>query len=299
MKSERRHELQHNDLAEWFIATYDRVMPYRAAIIGVTLLVIVIAVAWTIWRGRSEATAGEAWNTVGSPLMQLDGSRLERAATEYKGSAAGDWAQVLFADTNLLYAENQILEHKDAANQLLATAMDRYDKSLQSFPNPMARERAMFAQARILETVGKVPEAKAAYENLNKEFPKGAYKAIADSRLDELSRPETDEFYKALAQYNPKPNANKEKKGEKKEGAGPRSKLQNMTLPENPEEPAAPGPSPKGPATSSGTAAGPAKTTSAPVAPIVPPTTESPRPNAAKPLSTAAPAASSSAPAKK
>ena len=50
MKSERRHELQHNDLADWFLTTYESMLPYRTVIIFGTLLVVVAAVAWTIWR---------------------------------------------------------------------------------------------------------------------------------------------------------------------------------------------------------------------------------------------------------
>ena len=45
MKSERRHELQHNDLAEWIITAYERIVPYRNALLGVGLLAIVLYLA--------------------------------------------------------------------------------------------------------------------------------------------------------------------------------------------------------------------------------------------------------------
>ena len=67
-------------------------MPYRSAIIGVTLLVVVAGVAWTIWRSHSSAAAADAWYTIGPPLLQLDMNRLEKVATDDKGSPAGDWA---------------------------------------------------------------------------------------------------------------------------------------------------------------------------------------------------------------
>ena len=32
MKSDRRHELRHNDLAEWILKGYEQVVPYKNAI---------------------------------------------------------------------------------------------------------------------------------------------------------------------------------------------------------------------------------------------------------------------------
>ena len=34
MKRERRHELQHNDLAEWILKGYERIVPYKNAILA-------------------------------------------------------------------------------------------------------------------------------------------------------------------------------------------------------------------------------------------------------------------------
>src|SRR6516164_9804842 len=102
MKSERRHELQHNDLAEWSMRTYENVMPYRNAIIGVTLLVLVGVVAWEIWRGHSESQAVEGWNSVEMPEAvyfpvyespNYPGA-MDKVSQTYGGSSAGEWAQV-------------------------------------------------------------------------------------------------------------------------------------------------------------------------------------------------------------
>jgi hypothetical protein len=301
MKSERRHELQHNDLAEWFITTYERALPYRSAIIGTMLLLIVAGVAWSIWRGHSQTEAAEAWDMIGPPVMSPDINHLLQASNEYKGAPAGEFAQELAADMILAAAENELFQQKGVATQHLAQAMDLYEKTWQSSSNPIGRQRALFAKARILETEGKLSDATAAYEELNKQFPKGAYKTIADSRLLQLSRPETDEFYKALAAYNPKAKKENEKPVQKS-AAGPRGKLENMTLPDNPDEQGAPKPPVKSPASSSGTAAIVPKasapsTSAAPVAPVSP-KTEAPKPSAAMPLSTGAPATSGLAPVK-
>ena len=69
------------------------------------------------------------------------------------------------------------------AAQHFNMAMDRYQKTLDEMSSPIARQRAMFGKARLLESVGKLPEATAAYQDLNKEYPKGIYTAVAEGRL--------------------------------------------------------------------------------------------------------------------
>jgi hypothetical protein len=271
MKSERRHELQHNDLAAWTIKTYEHVAPYRNAIIGATLLLVVGIVAWSIWRGHSEGQAAEGWNAIGLPGVQGNIQQLEKASADYKGNPAGQWAQVLAADTLLQVSESQGMEHKDVATQYCSFAVDRYEKTLAAPPpGYMARERAMFGKARALESLGKLEDAVRAYQDLNKEFPEGSYKAVADERLRKLDKPETAEFYRAFAQFTPKPTKE-----------SPRGKVDSLApLPENPEEPPMPTPSVKPDGTTSGTAAAAPKTSAAPALPAVP-KTEAPKSTAA------------------
>ncbi len=103
MKSERRHELQHNDLAEWAVRTYEGVLPYRLSILGVILLLVVGVVAWEIWHGHSESQAVEAWNAVEVPEavyfpvyeMQNYTAAMDKASQSYGGTPAGEWAQAL------------------------------------------------------------------------------------------------------------------------------------------------------------------------------------------------------------
>jgi hypothetical protein len=245
MKSERRHELQHNDLAEWAVRTWEAILPYRLSILGVTLLVIVGVVAWEIWRGHSESQAADAWNAVSVPEAvwfpvyesQNYPGAMDKANQNYAGTPAGDWAQVLTADSCLFLGEAQIMGNKEAATNFLNNAVERYEKTMAASMGPMAHERAMFGKARILETAGKLPEATAAYQDLNKEFPQGTYKAIADQRLSQLGKPEAAELYKAVAEYKPNVKKEGDKKAVEKSAAGPGGKAETMKLPDNPDVP--------------------------------------------------------------
>jgi len=301
MKSERRHELQHNDLAEWATKAYETVAPYRNAIIGAVLLLIVGGIAWTIWRGHSESQAAESWNAMEIPealvIPVYRSDRypgiMEKVSNTYSGTRAAAWAQVCLADSVLYFGENLLLVQKDAGTQNVKNAMEIYKKSLPSSPAPMARERALFGIARALESLGQLQEATAAYNELNRDFPQGTYKAIADGRLAVLSKPETAEFYEALAKYTPKP-----KKEAEKSAAGPRGKAEGIApLPENPEEPLLKPPV-KPADSSSGSATSVPKASASPPAPAVT-SSAAPKPTAAMPAGSAAPAAPDAEPAKK
>jgi hypothetical protein len=309
MKSERRHELQHNDLAEWTVRAYESVLPYRTSILGVTLLLVVGLVAWEIWHGHSESQAFDGWNAVEIPQAiyqfpaaqmpppyadQQYAAMMEQASEKYAGTPAGDWARVLTADSCLFLGQYQLMGEKEKATNLMNIAVDRYEKSLAASLGPMAHERALFGKARVLESVGKLPEATAAYQDLLKEFPQGTYKAVADQRLEQLGKPDTAEFYKAVAEYKPKV-----KKEAEKSAAGPSGKAENLKLPENPDIPPFAPPSRPG-ESSSGTTASAPKTSGTATAPKaeIPSKPEPPKSTAALPTP-AAPASSATPPAKK
>jgi hypothetical protein len=221
MKSERRHELQHNDLAEWILKCYEQVVPYKNALLGTGLLLIVLLIGVSLWRSHSLAQAGEAWNSLGYPIGipvftpnfpdEKTISVMERASQTYPGTAAAQWAQVFAGDTALMVGTNKVLTEKKVGIDYLNQARELYDKALKEITIPAAREQAMFGRARALESLiekkAQLDEAIAAYKELNDRFPRGMFKPIADQRLEQLEKQGTLKFYEALAQYTPKPKA--------------------------------------------------------------------------------------------
>jgi hypothetical protein len=248
MKSERRHELQHNDLAEWILKSYEGIAPYKNTILGVTLLVIVLAISISLWHSHNLSQSGEAWGSLGVPVFQpifADDRtipEMERTVQNYPRQPAAEWAAVFAGDTCLMMGTNRIMTNKvgaeyqtqkRAAIEMLKQALDRYNKALETLTIPGAREQAMFGKARAVESLidneTKPDEAIAAYEDLNKAFPNGMFKALAIQRLEQLKKPDTLKFYTALARYVPKPKVE-----------SPRSPLGNLSLPDEPLEPTTP-----------------------------------------------------------
>jgi len=235
MKSERRHELQHNDLLESILKGYERIAPYKNAILGVSVIVIVLLIARSFWNSYSTAQSGEAWNSFGIPMFRPDFANeqtigvMQRTAQTYPRTPAAEWADVFAGDTALMIGTNKILTEKKVGIKYLTDARDLYAKALETLTIPAAREQAMFGKARAMESLienkAQLDEVLAVYQELNKSFPKGMFKVVAEQRIKQLQKNETLTFYETLAQYTPKPKAE-----------SLRSPLGNGPLSENPPD---------------------------------------------------------------
>ena len=159
MKSERRHELQHNDLAEWILKAYERIVPYQNTILGVGLLVVVLVIGMSFWHSHSVAQAGEAWNSLGIPVFQpvfADPTTIERmqnAAQTNPGTPAAEWAEVFAGDTALMIGTNRILTDKKVGIEYLTQAARYLYQGVENIDHPGAQEQAMFGKARAMESL--------------------------------------------------------------------------------------------------------------------------------------------------
>ena len=67
MKSERRHELQHNELATWLIKSAEAIKPYQNIILAAVVVVLVGLLGYTLWlRDAAGAPAKPGTNSTRS-----------------------------------------------------------------------------------------------------------------------------------------------------------------------------------------------------------------------------------------
>lgn len=213
MKSERRHELQHNVLLVWLEETFEQIKPYQNAILGVVLLVVVAILAISVWSNRSAADAAMAWNAIKGPFSARSPDDLDRAAQQFPNTPASQWAMILSADQHLFAGATRLFENKIAASDELNKAFERYQAVYRNPQSEMICERATFGLARTLEAQGtadKIDEATKYYKEVVQKWPKGMFKATAEARLQDLQRPSTKWFYDEFAKFDPKPPVPKE-----------------------------------------------------------------------------------------
>lgn len=210
MKSERRHELQHNLLLDWLKDSSETIKPYANAIIGVLVLALVAFFAWSWWSKQSAADKAAGWTAFFDARTSGKPSDLQDVAERYAGSPAAHWSQTVAADMNLETGCQELFQNKALANQHLQEARDGYLTVLDQTRNSELRQRATYglgqsyeAMAGTRQSQGELESAIEQYKKLVDEWPNSVYAHMARQRLKALERDETKEFYDAFAKYEP------------------------------------------------------------------------------------------------
>ncbi|MHB1038032.1 MAG: YfgM family protein [Pirellulales bacterium] len=205
MKTERRHELQTNVLADWLAHEIEKLKPYSKAILGVVVAVLVIFGASIYLRSRASAKQEEGWDLYFSASMPTpDPQKLMEVGDEHPSSSVGYWSRLLAADVQLSQGTTKMFNDRAAARVELNKAIENYQSVLDSAREPLFVDRARFGLARAYEALDDLAKARENYEIVAKAGSKSPYAEAAKRRLDDLSKASTKEFYDWFAKYQVK-----------------------------------------------------------------------------------------------
>lgn len=213
MKSERRHELQHNELAEWLIKSIESVKPYQNLILVVVVIGVVGLGSYKWWSWNTSHQTALAWDELNASLTNGNLDNLMKVVETYHDTSAGRTATILAADFHLGGGCDQLFVNKAPAQQELSKAAELYESEMNPHLTPTLLERATFGLARAKESKGDLPSAEQYYHEIVKKWPNGAYAGAAEQRLNDLVRPETKRMYDDFAHFDPKPAFSKEPAG--------------------------------------------------------------------------------------
>ncbi len=210
MKRERRHELQHNELAQWLIDTWQQIQPYWKPLVLVVLLAILIGVLTRTLLVARWTQSASAWNDLYAVLSSDKPADFEKVAAAHPGTMAGHWATLLAADLRLAEACALVFLNKAAASQELRKAVDGYLAVREANPPEPLKQRTLWGLARAYEALsgtrqaqGEMDKALALYEELVASAPDGPYAAMASRRLAQLKRTDVKTFYDEFARFDP------------------------------------------------------------------------------------------------
>jgi len=209
MKSQRRHELEHNVLADWLGKKFKEIQPYVNLILGGVLAVLIVFLGYTWWSRQAAGQTAEAWNEFYKALSEGKPSDFDAVSEKYPGTTVDHFATVIAADERLASGCHQLFVNKASANQELRRAVDGYLAVLES-PQPMLRQRATYGLARAYESLGELEKAVEYYEQVTKNWPQGAYTAFAERQLADLQKPSTKKWYDQFAKFDPAPQYTEE-----------------------------------------------------------------------------------------
>ncbi len=205
MRSERRHELEHNELADWLAGSIETVKPYVNTILGVLLAVVIVVVGGTWWMQQSQAEMGESWDAFHKALASNNPSELAFMAEDYPDTKAADWARVVAGNIHLDMGCNKLFINRADANLELHKAADLFDEVLEKSQQRVLLDRATYGLARTREAMGELDEAKSLYKKVTENWPDGPFAEIAANRLEKLQQPGTLAFYDRFAKFDPQP----------------------------------------------------------------------------------------------
>lgn len=209
MKSERRHELQHNELSDHMGVMAERVRPYTA---GIAISVIAILVAlglYSFWKGQQRVQNAEAWEAYYAATQTLspDMAKLEDVAKKFPRDNVGLWASIMLADYQLADGAQELFSDRAKANENLAKAVVNYNHVLENTREDVLRERADIGLARAYEAQGELEKARQRYQVLILDSAGSPFALLARERLDHLELAQTKEFYDWFGKQDPKPSA--------------------------------------------------------------------------------------------
>lgn len=210
MKTERRHELKTNELADWLGKSMVRVEENYKVGLAIVVVVVLLVAVWAYLRNSAAQKTQESWTAFQRASASNNGvNDLTDVANRYHDLPAGACALLMLGDMQLRTGTDQLFADRADANDQLRRALDNYQAVINSPADvtPIVKQRALLGLARAAESLNDLPRAREAYQQLAdaNRWPQAYYSKEAQTRLDALSRTSTKEFYDWFAKQEPRP----------------------------------------------------------------------------------------------
>lgn len=207
MKSERRHELQKNELADRLASGIESTRALLP-VIGIVLAVMLVgAIAWGVYNRYSRGQASAAWTDFYFNLTSGDADSFNDLAADYPRSAAAGWAQQVAGDAFLQRGIASMYRNRTEAKELIGKAIAAFEKVDQAASNPELRAKALLGLAQAHESLGDVDQAASFYQQLSKVASQPGLVNEANQRLAFVTSDAGKSFYTWFSQLDPKPDA--------------------------------------------------------------------------------------------
>ena len=204
MKTERRHELKTNQLADSLARWIEVARPYSRAGLALIVAAVALVFAWGYLSAQNSRRDADGWQEYFEAFTSRDPrDTLNDTSERYAGLPAGEWSRLVLADIQLDDGTNKLFIEKKDARDELRQASDKYQSILLESRHPMMLDRATFGLARAHEALGLLDKARDEYRSLVKQWPDSPYAQVAQKRAKDLEQQTTKEFYDWFAKYEP------------------------------------------------------------------------------------------------
>jgi hypothetical protein len=204
MKTERRHQLETNELADSLAHWVEAVKPYSRMISGLLIALVVLAFAYAFVGRHSAAKARQGWDEYfQASNQQFSREKLEDVADKFPGTPAAWWSRTVVGDMNLNDGVNLLFNDKASARDKLHAAVSDYESVVKEATETAVQQRATYGLARAHEALGELDDARKFYLQLCSKWPDSALEKPARQRANDLERQGTKEFYDWFEKQSP------------------------------------------------------------------------------------------------
>ncbi len=215
MKTERRHELQTNELADWLGAKTLEIRPYAKLIVGALVLLVLAIFLLSFGAVQRRKNREIAWKELFSfqvnantadPITRAEyAEKLIDLSKRQAGTQVGAWALQSAGDINLSLGSALMWQDRAEAREKFNLARENYNDALATVQHDILRQRALQGLAQTNEALNKITDAEQNYQQIIDKWPDSAAAKLAADRLAFLQRPSTVEFYDWFMQQKPVP----------------------------------------------------------------------------------------------
>jgi hypothetical protein len=206
MKTQRRHELQTNKLADEIGLYLQKAKPYSRQI-GLGLLAAVLIVGAVTYLIHQQATSEAlGWSEFLRAFNSYDSKALAEVGKLKEGTTAGLWARQAAGDFSLAEGAHQLFRDRKEALRLLEEAESSYlAVEKEGGKYPMLVERARFGLGQAYESMCKVDKAREYYQKVAKTTQDPTLAAVAKQRADRLEDKSVEGWYAWFERQEPAP----------------------------------------------------------------------------------------------
>jgi hypothetical protein len=208
MKTERRHELQKNQLADTLGSEIDYLRPYYKTIVGVLIAVVAVGATIAILSSNRQAKNIAAWGSFYDVVAESNAEKIpkkmEGLVNTFPGTPAALWAELAAGGLELQTGSQKMFSDRKAAEESLSKAKRHFQTVLeQGKSQPMLRRRAQFGLAQTFEALNEPDEALPLYEQLAKDDSEDAFGKAATERVAQVKRLSDNGWYTWFAKHEP------------------------------------------------------------------------------------------------
>ena len=206
MKSEHRHQLQTNILADQAGKAIVQAKPYTAMTLGAIAVVAVVGVGLAIWHNSYQRSNSNAWTDYFFANGRADD--LIAVYEDFPGSTAADWARQAEADSRMEEALDLAYRDRKTADEIFERARKGYEAVANSTSQPLLKARATFGLAQVHESLGDSEKAISTYKLLKQmESVSPAFASEVDRRIDWLQSSDAKSYFAWYKDFTPTPSA--------------------------------------------------------------------------------------------